>query len=136
VIEQSKEGYYLALRQTQGSIRTPEPRWKPWIEFFLRSLQQQVKRLEIKIEREKIVLATMPELSVQILDQARNHGRVTIGEMVELTGTSRNTLKEHFRTLVANNHLELHGKGRGAWYSLKARDQVQSQRIGVNMLQS
>ena len=118
VIEQSKEGYYLALRQTQGSIRKPKPLWAPWIEFFLRSLQQQVKRLEIKVEREKIVIATMPELSVQILDQARNYGRVTIGEMVEISGASRNTLKEHFRALVANNHLELHGKGRGAWYSL------------------
>ena len=118
VIEQSKESYYLALRQTQGTIRTPEPNWAPWIQFFLKSLQQQVKRLEIKVEREKIIFSTIPELSVLIIDQARNHGRVTIGAMVEVTGVSRNTLKEHFRTLVSKNHLELHGKGRGAWYSL------------------
>jgi Fic family protein len=41
VIEQSKEGYYLALRQTQGTIRTDAPNWQPWIIFFLRALQQQ-----------------------------------------------------------------------------------------------
>ena len=30
VIEQSKERYYLALRQTQGTIRTEAPNWQPW----------------------------------------------------------------------------------------------------------
>ncbi len=119
VIEQSKEGYYLALRQTQGTIRAEKPNWQPWIIFFLRALQQQKKRLEKKVEREKIVLSTLPEISVQILEQAREHGRVTIGEMVKLTGISRNTLKEHFRQLIERNHLVLNGSGRGSWYSLR-----------------
>ena len=76
VIEQSKEGYYLALRQTQGTIRTAAPNWSPWVLFFLKSMQQQVKRLAKKIEREKIVLSNLPELSIQILEQAKSHGRV------------------------------------------------------------
>ncbi|PCI85556.1 MAG: AsnC family transcriptional regulator [Hyphomicrobiales bacterium] len=118
VIEQSKEGYYLALRQTQGTIRTEDPNWQPWVMFYLHALQQQMKRLEKKIEREKIVLATLPEISVQILEQAREHGRVTIGDMIKLTGISRNTLKEHFRILVEKSHLIMHGKGRGIWYAL------------------
>ena len=36
VIEQSKDGYYLSLRRTQGTIRTDAPDWNPWLEFFLR----------------------------------------------------------------------------------------------------
>ena len=118
VIEQSKEGYYLALRQTQGSIRTDAPNWQPWITFFLRALQQQMRRLAKKVEREKIVLSALPELSVQILEYAREHGRVTIGDMVKLTGVSRNTLKKHFSQLIEKRHLVLNGSGRGAWYSL------------------
>lgn len=118
VIEQSKEGYYLALRQTQGSIRTESPNWQPWITFFLRALQQQMRRLAKKVEREKIVLSALPELSVQILEYAREHGRVTIGDMVKLTGVSRNTLKKHFSQLIEKRHLVLNGSGRGAWYSL------------------
>lgn len=118
IIEKSKESYYLALRQTQGTIRTEEPNWQPWILFFLRSLHNQVQALSKKVEREKIVLAALPELSVQILEQAREHGRVTIGDMIKLTGTSRNTLKEHFRALVEKGHLVMHGHGRGVWYSL------------------
>lgn len=118
VIEQSKEGYYLALRQTQGTIRTDKPKWHPWVLFFLRSLQQQMKRLAKKMEQEKILQAAMPELSLQILEFVRAHGRVTIGDMVRLTGVSRNTLKEHFRRLIEKRHLSMHGSGRGTWYSL------------------
>ena len=118
VIEQNKETYYLALRQTQATLRTDSPDWQPWILFFLRALQSQMTRLAKKIEREKLVLSNLPELAVQILDQAREHGRVSIGEMVRLTGVSRNTLKEHFRALTKKGHLTLHGKGRGVWYSL------------------
>jgi len=37
VIELNKETYYLALRQTQGSIRSDSPNWQPWLVFFLRA---------------------------------------------------------------------------------------------------
>ena len=119
VIEQNKEAYYLALRQTQGTIRTEAPNWQPWLVFFLRSLAEQVRRLEKKVEREKIVLASMPELSLKIVEFAREHGRVTIGEIIKLTGTSRNTLKQHFRALVERGTLSQHGRGRGVWYDLR-----------------
>jgi len=119
VVEQSKEAYYLALRQTQGTIRTETPNWQPWLAYFLRSLAEQVRRLEIKIEREKIVLAAMPELSLHIVEFAREHGRVTIGETIKLTGASRNTLKQHFRALVERGTLNQHGSGRGVWYDLR-----------------
>jgi Fic family protein len=119
VIEQNKEAYYLALRQTQGTIRTETPNWQPWLVFFLRSLAEQVRRLEKKVEREKIVLASMPELSLKIVEFAREHGRVTIGEIIKLTGASRNTLKQHFRALVERAALNQHGGGRGVWYDLR-----------------
>jgi Fic family protein len=119
VIELNKEAYYLALRQTQSTIRTDAPNWQPWLVFFLRSLAEQVRRLEKKIEREKLVLASMPELSLQIVEFAREHGRVTIGEIIKLTGASRNTLKQHFRVLVERGHLNRQGSGRGVWYELR-----------------
>lgn len=119
VIELDKEGYYLALRQTQGTIRTETPNWQPWLVFFLRSLAEQVRRLEKKVEREKIVLAALPGLSLQIVEFAREHGRVTMRDAVKLTGASRNTLKQHFRDLTERNHLDQHGSGRGVWYGLK-----------------
>lgn len=119
VVEASKEGYYLALRQTQGTIRTDAPNWQPWLLFFLRSLAEQVRRLSMKVEREKIVLAALPELSLQIVEFAREHGRITMAEAIKLTGASRNTLKQHLRDLTERKHLEQHGSGRGVWYGLR-----------------
>ena len=119
VVEQSKEAYYLALRQTQGTIRTEATNWQPWLLFFLRALAEQVRRLNRKIEREKLVLATLPELSLQIVEFAREHGRVTMGDAIRLTGGSRNTLKQHFRALVERGHLAQQGGGRGVWYRMK-----------------
>lgn len=119
VVELNKEAYYLALRRTQGTIRTAAPDWEPWLVFFLRSLAEQVRRLEKKVAREKIVLAALPVHSLHIVEFAREHGRVTIGDAIKLTGASRNTLKQHFRNLVERGHLEQHGMGRGVWYGLK-----------------
>jgi Fic family protein len=118
VIENSKEGYYLALRRTQGTLRTGKLDWQPWLAFFLRALQQQKRRLAAKVEREKIVIAELPELAIRILDYARDHGRVTMRNMVRATGASGNTLKEHFRRLVKQKLLARHGAGRSTWYGL------------------
>lgn len=118
VIEQNKEGYYLALRQTQGTIRTASPNWQPWLLFFMRVMNQQKDRLARKVEREKLVLAALPDLAVQIVDYARQHGRVSMGDVIKTTGASRNTLKEHFRRLVGQGHLAQHGSGKGTWYAL------------------
>ena len=119
VIEESKEAYYLALRQTQGTIRTESPNWQPWLAFFLRSLAEQVRRLAKKIERERIVLPALPELQLRIVEFAREHGRVTMGEAIKLTGASRSTLKQHFRALVERGTLDRYGSGRGVWYVLR-----------------
>ncbi|WP_247649313.1 Fic family protein [Labrenzia sp. THAF82] len=117
VIEQTKESYYIALRRTQGTIRTDSPNWQPWTEYFLRSVQTQKRHLEKKIERERIVMKTLPELSVQILELAKEHGRITNGEIVRVTGANRNTVKKHLQALVDARHLTKHGVGKGTWYA-------------------
>lgn len=117
VIEQNKEAYYLALRRTQSTLAAAAD-WNPWLVFFLRALVSQKDRLETKIDREQRALASLPDLSARIVEHARAHGRVRIGDMVRLTGASRNTLKMHFRALSDNGQLVMHGKGRGVWYSL------------------
>ncbi len=118
VIEQHREGYYLALRQTQGTIRTETPDWQPWVTYFLKSLSKQKQRLEGKIKRERIILGELSELSVQILEIAREHGRVTIGDTAKTTGISKSTIKDHMKSLHKNGYIERHGAGRGTWYSL------------------
>ncbi|MBL3677510.1 MAG: Fic family protein [Alphaproteobacteria bacterium] len=118
VIEGSKEGYYLALRQTQGTIRTDAPDWQPWLVFFLRALQHQKRNLAVKVEREKNALAVLSDLAVKILDYVQSQGRVTTRDMVRETGASPNTLKATFASLVEKGLLVRHGGGRSTWYAL------------------
>jgi Fic family protein len=118
IIENSKEGYYLALRQTQSTLNAETPNWQPWMLFFLKTLQQQKQRLSIKLEQEKILLAQLPELALKIVELTKSRGRVTIGEVVILTGANRNTLKKHLEMLVNKRVLVKNGLGKSTWYTL------------------
>ena len=134
VIEQSKQEYYLALRQTQSTIRSDRPDWRPWTAFFLAAMRQQKRRLAEKVNVEKIMAdamagataapdtdamaTTLPPLSAQILALAHRHGNLTNAQIVALTDANRNTVKKHLATLTATGRLTRHGKGKGAWYRL------------------
>ncbi|HQU70133.1 MAG TPA: Fic family protein [Albidovulum sp.] len=82
------------------------------------ALLRQMRRLRDKVERERLMMGSLPEVSAKLLDFVRDHGRLTIGDAERLTGENRNTLKLHFRALVGDGHFVLNGAGRGAWYSL------------------
>ncbi len=70
------------------------------------------------MERERLVLGDLPELSVQILEFCRERGRVTVAEAVRATKANRNTIKDHLQALTRAGHLEQHGAGRGTWYGI------------------
>lgn len=70
------------------------------------------------MESKRIILVDMPELSVPLLELARDHGRITVAEAARITDASRYTIKDHLKALVAYGHLVLHGVGRGAWHGL------------------
>jgi hypothetical protein len=54
----------------------------------------------------------------EIVEHARWtwHGRITMGDAIRLTGASRNTLKQHFRSFVERGLLRQRGGGCGVWY--------------------
>ena len=60
----------------------------------------------------------LPELSLQLVVFAREHGRVSMADAVKPTEADQNTLKQHFRNLVAREYLQQRGSGRGVWYGL------------------
>jgi Fic family protein len=118
VIESSKENYYLALRRTQASLGTDAPDWEPWMLFFLRALQRQKASLDQKVAREHVWDNALPALAVQILEIAREHGRITSAQIEALTGESRSTIKARLTGLVRSGKLLRHGQGRSTWYAL------------------
>lgn len=115
VIEANKEGYYLALRRTQGTLENEEPDFEPWLRFFLRSLKSQKDRLATKIAREPQAEGLHPD-ALAILEAARRNGRITTGEAQKLIGAPRPTVKARLLELVKRGLLKRQGQGRGSWY--------------------
>ncbi|CAN5660129.1 Fic family protein [soil metagenome] len=118
VVEANKEGYYLALRRTQGTLESDHPAWDPWIHFFLQSMQKQKANLQTKLSRERILEGELPALSVRILELVRERGRVQTSDVETLTGESRSTIKVRLNELVQRGMLARHGKGPSTWYAL------------------
>jgi Fic family protein len=120
VVEANKEGYYLALRRTQGTLTRDEPDFEPWLLFFLRSLKKQKDGLAEKISREPRAEGLHPD-ALKILDEARRLGRITTGDAEKLTGAPRPTVKTRLSELVKRGLLVRQGQGRGAWYGMPPR---------------
>lgn len=118
IIECNKESYYLALRRTQGSLKSETLEFGPWLTFFLRSLQKQKTHLEQKVSREKMLMLHLPELASQILILIQEHGRLGIGDIEKMTGANRNTLKKNLADLVSQGNILRLGKGKSTWYTL------------------
>lgn len=117
VIEKNKEGYYLALRQTQSTLDSDKPDFSPWTRFFLNALFIQKTNLERKLETEKIISENLPDLSTRIVDLLRVKARITISDAVNVTNANRNTIKKHLESLVKNNRIKKYGVGKGSWYT-------------------
>jgi Fic family protein len=120
VVEKNKDGYYLALRTTQGTLDTDAPDLSPWLLFFLDCLKKQKDNLAIKIEREN-VMRQLPALSTRILEIVKEHGEAAISDIHLLTGANRNTIKVRLRELVADGYLRMEGKGKGTRYLMGDR---------------
>jgi predicted HTH transcriptional regulator len=109
--------YYLSLRHAQSTLDADESKLDEWVHFLLHSLVTQKDALQRRIEREHLI-APLPPLSENLLQIAREHGRVTTAVGTRITGANRNTVKVHLRNLVNGAYLVAHGKGKGTWYGL------------------
>ena len=117
VIEENKDLYYAALRKTQVTLKEERTDWEPWVLFFLRCLKEQKDNLSKKLERERILADTLPQLSLSILALLREHDRLTISDLERLTGGNKNTLKVRLRELITSQHITRQGKARATWYT-------------------
>ena len=117
IVEQNKDGYYLALRRTQGTLQNDAPDWEPWLLFFLRALRAQKDRLAAKLVRDPRLEGLHPD-ALAILEYVRAEGRMTTGRAEKLTNAPRPTVKTRLTELVKRGLLVRHGRGRGAWYGI------------------
>ncbi|PYS55615.1 MAG: Fic family protein [Acidobacteria bacterium] len=115
VVEENREQYYRALRSAQGTLDKDESHLMDWLRFFLLCLVQQKNSLAEKVKRERLMTA-LSAFDEQLLQLARQHGRLTLSAALALTNANRNTLKLHLRQLVQAGRLQMLGRGRSSWY--------------------
>ncbi len=123
VIERNKDNYYLALRRTQGTFKSDNPEYEPWILFFLNALDGQKEMLSLKIERENII-TKLPKLSRQIIELVKDQGELSISEIESITKANRNTIKVKLRELVNGRYLVRQGQGKGTRYAIGSISRV------------
>jgi Fic family protein len=113
IVEQNKEAYYLALRRTQTTWRENTADWPAWLMFFLRSIRQQITRLQQRLDANRPQLSPLARQIAALFDTRET---LTNAEAVTFTGANRSTLKAKFAELIAAGLVEAHGRGRGVFY--------------------
>ena len=63
----------------------------------------------------------LSDLSSQILEIVKEHGRATISDIQSITNANKNTIKDRLRELVSDKYLIKQGKGKGTWYTFGNR---------------
>jgi hypothetical protein len=104
-------------------IRTREDRLSDGKKFVLRAIYTHAlavsivrargtdQRTEQSLRRPENARVTRPRMG------RSGHGRITKGQVVDVTGANRNTVKKHMQMLVSASHLVQHGSGKAIWYS-------------------
>ncbi len=117
VLEERREAYFEALDSAQTHLWTGGADVRPWIHFFLDSLQLHAQRARSSLEEEHKKLEFTP-LQRKIVEALHEHGVASARLFLKVTGANRNTLKDNLRRLVERGVLEKLGERRGTRYRL------------------
>ena len=74
----------------------------------------------------------MPQLAADILELAKENGRITTGEIILATKAKRATIKNRLAELVTSNLLQQHGQGKGTWYALPNSAAMEIRKAGAD----
>ncbi|MFC1771607.1 Fic family protein [Candidatus Margulisiibacteriota bacterium] len=117
VIEQQKNQYYLALRQSQKKLFQKGYNINPWIKFFLNSLKAQKNNLKSKMDQLQMI-NNLPELSQKILELTKSLGQITLSEAISKINTKERTIRDHLYRLSKAGYLIKHGNRKSTFYTI------------------
>lgn len=116
VVEDNKDAYYIALRQTQATLKRGAD-LNPWLIFFLKTLEQQIAALKTLLIPKKP--GRLTALEDKTLETIRIHQPVSIGFLERQTGIKRVTLKNILSRLKNEGIIEMQGRRKGSLYKIK-----------------
>ncbi|MCL2762437.1 MAG: Fic family protein [Treponema sp.] len=122
IIESAKEGYYRSLRLTQKNIWGSKVDYKPWLSYFLTTLQKQKRHLEDKLnsmskdKSQTITDSKLTRNNKAILELFSDTSELSSSEIAMRLGMNTETVKKNLKSLVGLGYLIKHGTTKGAWY--------------------
>ena len=115
LIEDNKADYYMALRKSQKTLKTPEEDITPWLDFFLSMILEQSKRAVALLSKEAIEKLFSPK-QLLVLDYFQNAEEVTPGELTKKLKIARPTVNQILSRLLEFKRIERIGLGRSTRY--------------------
>lgn len=118
-IEDSKEHYYVALRQTQGTF-ADVPDYDPWLTFFTHTVARQARFLSKQILKPSVPAASS-DLSAnekRVIALIAELGEPSLTDLQQRSTMSRDGLQKLMRRLRAKGVVELIGSGKSSRYRL------------------
>lgn len=117
-LHQDKEQLYAMLSRLYKGSEIQEQPYQSWMRFFLQRLLDQKRSLELVIEREQTLNLHISDYAATVLGLLQEHGKLSLGELVQLTGFNKHTAKKHVQELVKKQQIVMHGKARATWYTI------------------
>jgi Fic family protein len=115
VIEDNKERYYLALRETQNSFNKSLVKYDPWIDFFCDIIFQQTQIIDALLKKESPV-SSMNQNEVVVYEILKSNGKCNIGFILEQVEMTRAGLKTLLKRMLESGHIKSKGAGKATVY--------------------
>ncbi len=118
LIEDNKAEYYLALRESQTTFKTPRENISRWLEFFLNVSLEQARQAMHLLSHENIEKLLSPK-QLAVWRHLETFNEATPGNIVQATGVARPTVSQALDVLLRLKKIERIGQGRTTRYRKK-----------------
>lgn len=115
-IEEKKDAYYIALRETQKNIGSKTADINPWLNFFLNAIKAQIKTIEGKLIPNNI--GTFTKIEDEVVRLVQQYQPVSIGFLERESKIKRVTLKAVLKRLKEKKVIVQEGSTKASRYSM------------------
>jgi len=109
---------YTALRRAYHDSSAHEQVACGWMRLFMRTLLDHKRKLQEKVAREQTLNLHVSDYAATVLGLIQEHGKLSLSDLVRLTGFNKHTTKKHVQELVKKQQVIMHGKARATWYTI------------------
>lgn len=116
-IEDNKERYYIALRNTQATFTQKDIHYSDWMEFFLMVVEKQISHLREEINR-RSPTSQLNENESRVYELIKEHGVVSPSFIRKHVKMTPDGLRSLLQRLVNRNLIQAIGEKRGRKYQM------------------